>query len=266
MFKSDEQPRLTPTPQTLQVDVARALARYENVDITLMSMASTTGELAVGTRSGEVVVYRWGGNKLYGREPASPTTTQPGGLTNIGERSEPALKEGLQPFILYDLGKGPISALKMSDVGFIGVGSEQGAFSIIDLRGPAVIYTTSLADLVKETKRSSIFRKGEKSPGLRQEWAISIEFGVLSLEGDDYSSICCFVGTNAGRVATFKVLPGANGSYSAQFVAATNLNDRIISICPIVASSGKPAHASGAAVAGLREGQQVHGSLLVGKF
>lgn len=245
--------------------MARALARYDDVDITLMSMASTTGELAVGTRQGEVVIYRNGGNRFYGRE-APPVATKQGGLTNISDRSEPALKEGLQPFILYDLCKGPISALKMSDVGFVGVGSEQGSFSIMDMRGPSVIYTSSFSELIKETKRSSIFRKGDKSTGLKQEWAIAIEFGVLSLEGDDYSSICCFVGTTMGHVATFKILPGANGSYSAQFVAATNINDRIISICPIVASTGKPASASGAAVAGLREGHQVHGSLVVGKF
>jgi len=37
-----------------------------------------------------------------------------------------------------------------------------------------------------------------------------------------------------------------------------------VAICPISSSSGKPALATGVAVAGLREGQQVHGTLVVG--
>ncbi len=250
---------------TLQVDVARAVDRYDEVNITNLSMGASTGELVVGTTAGEVVAYRWGGNKLFGREPPNPPQTVHGGLTDISARTEPSLKEGLQPFVLYDMAQGHISALKMSDVGFVGVGSESGIFSILDLRGPTVIFTSPVNEIVKPDKRSSFMKKGSATSSAKPDWPVCIEFGVMTLEGDNYSSIACFVGTFLGKVATFKILPQANGSYTAQFAGSTALADKIISITPIVAATGKPASATGATVAALRTGQQTHGTLVVGK-
>lgn len=249
-------------PTVLQVDVARALDRFDDVNIMVTSMGSVTGELCVGTGSGEVVVYRWGSNPTFGREAPSQTQTKRGGFTDISSRTEPTLKEGLQPWVLYDMAQGSISALKMSNIGFIGVGSDNGTFSIIDLRGPAVIHTSSIADLSKNDKRG--FRKNSVQ-SVKPDYAVVIEFGVLTLDGDNYSSIACFVGSNMGKVATFKILPQANGGYTAQLNGVTSLSDRIISINPIVADTGKPAAATGAAVAGLRNGEQTHGTLVVGK-
>ena len=249
----------------LQVDVARAIDRYDDVIITTLSMGASTGELAVGTATGEVVIYRWGGNKLFGREAPQATKTVAGGITDISARAEPSLKEGLQPFILYDTAKGPITALKISDVGFVGIGVEGGWLSIVDLRGPAVIYTSAMSEFIKPDKRGSFMKKGTSQLAGKVEWPVVIEFGVLTLEGDDYSSIACFVGTNLGKVATFKILPQSDGRYTAQFAGVTALTDKIISITPIVSDSGKIAAANGATVAGLRTGQQTHGALVVGK-
>lgn len=248
----------------LQVDVARALDRYEDVNITTVNMASSTGELGVGTATGEVIVYRWAANKLYGREAPQLVQTVVGGLTDVITRAEPSLKEGMMPFVLYDTAQGAISVIKMSDVGFVGIGSESGTFSIIDLRGPAVIFSAPMTDFIKADKRSSFIKKGNSSPG-QQDWPVVIEFGVMTLEGDNYSSIACFVGTNLGKVITFKILPEQNGGYTAQFVGVTSLADRIICIAPIMVDTGKPALATGASVVALRTGKQTHGVLVVGK-
>lgn len=247
----------------LQIDVARALGRYENIDITVINMGGQTGEVAVGTRSGEVIVYRWGGNKLQGMEPPAPAPIPHGAIENISDRCEPGLREGLQPYVLYNMARGPITALKMSDIGFVAAGSEGGDFTIIDLRGPKIIFGGSVNDFVKQDKRG-LFGKSHRHSGPKSDWAVSIAFGVLTLDGDEYSSICCFVGTNLGRLATFKILPQPNGGYAAQFVGATQLNDRIVAICPIVAASGHPAVADGPTVASLREGRTVHATLVVG--
>jgi hypothetical protein len=249
----------------LQVDVARALDRFEDVNITKLSMGFSTGEFAVGTTAGEVVIYRWGGNKLFGRESPQSVQTVRGGIADISTRSEPSLKEGLQPFVLYDMAKGPISALKISDVGFVGIGSEAGVFSIIDLRGPAVIFSAPMSDFSKQDKRSSFIKKGSSQSSGKLDWPVVIEFGVMTLDEDKYSSIACFVGTNLGKVATFKILPQSSGGYTAQFVGVTTLEDKIISISPIISDSGKLAVATGATVGALRTGQQTHGSLVVGK-
>ena len=251
----------------LQVDVARAVARYgTSVEVSAMSMAAGTGEFAAGTTAGEVVVYRWGPNEFYGRDDPAPRESNPGGLTDISSRAEPPLRNGLQPFILYEMARGPVTALAVSDVGFVAAGSQGGLFSIIDLRGPKVIFSASVTELAKPEKRSS-FLKGSGSGGAaaREEWPVEIKFGVMTLEGDSYSSIACFVGTNLGKVITFKLLPSGDG-YTVKMAGVVNFGDRVVSISPIVADTGKPALATGEAVAGLRDGRQVNGVLVVGKF
>ncbi|KAH7361837.1 SNI2 protein [Plectosphaerella cucumerina] len=247
-------------PRVLQVDVARALGRFDNVDVTAMAMAGNTGEWAVGTKTGEVVIYRWGVNRTYGREGLPDIASNPGGLTDITGRTEPSLKEGLLPTTLYEMMQGPITALAVSDVGFVAAGSEGGFVSIIDLRGPTVILQMSMSEFAKPEKRSS-FLKSSSSAAANNDWAVKIEFGVLTLEGDSYSSICCFVGTNMGKILTFKLLP-SNSSYTAKYVGLHQADGKVVALCPIVADTGKPAEASGPTVAGLRSGQQVHGLLV----
>jgi syntaxin-binding protein 5 len=245
----------------LQLDVARAVGRHDNVEITRMSFSGAASELSVGLRSGEVVVFRWGINKHPGQEfPPGPNTQ--GALTSITDRTEAALKEGLLPFTLLNEGNGPVTALKHSDVGFIAAGFEGGSLSIIDLRGPAVIYSAQISDFVKAEKRGSFRRSSAQPAAAKPEWPTSIEFSVMALEGDDYSSILLHVGTNLGHLATFKLLPEPSGGYSASFAGACSLDDRIISISPIHADSGRAAYASQSAVAGLREGRRISGVLV----
>lgn len=252
-------------PGQLQVDIARALDRFEDVNVTALAMGDTTAEFAAGTRTGEVVIYRWGGNRNYGRDATKPLDPNPGGLTDISSRAEPSLKDGLQPFVLYEMMQGPVSVITVSEVGFIAAGSEGGFFSIIDLRGPRVIFHGSLTDVVKEEKRSS-FLRGHSSKGSgAPEFPTVIEFGVMTLEGDSYSSIACFVGTNLGHVATFKILPSGQ-TYSVQFVGVIKCGgDKVVSICPLNADNGQAAGATPYAVGGLREGRQVNGVLVVGE-
>lgn len=251
-------------PTQLQVDIARALNRFENVHVTAMSLGSNTGEFAVGTSNGEVIIYRWDGNRFFEKSEPQQVASNPGGLTDISSRAEPSLKQGLQPTLLYEANQGPITAVKVSDVGFIAVGAENGFFSIIDMRGPSVIFQASMSDFVKQDKRAS-FIPGHAKAAAAKDWPVNIEFGVMTLEGDKYSSICCFVGTNRGKVITFTLLPSGN-SYTVKAAGVVYLGDKVISMNPIVADTGKPAYATGPAVAGLREGKQVNGLLVVGKL
>ncbi|KAK3903741.1 lethal giant larvae like, C-terminal-domain-containing protein [Staphylotrichum tortipilum] len=250
-------------PTQLQVDVARALDRFQDVEVTALAMADATGELAAGTKTGEVVVYRWGLNRSYGRDAVKPLEPNPRGLTDISSRAEPSLKDGLQPYVLYDMAQGAVSVVAVSDVGFVAVSSEGGGFAILDLRGPGVVFQGEVGGFVKEEKRGS-FLKGHssKAPAVK-EFVTVIEFGVMTMEGDGYSSIGCFVGTNLGHVATFKILP-AGQTYSAQLAGVVKCGgERVVAVCPVNADNGQPAGATGFAVAGLREGKQVNGVLVV---
>lgn len=250
----------------LQVDVARALGRSDDIEITAMSMAGNTGEFAAGTRTGEAVIFRWGVNRFFWRNQSVELDPNPLGLTDISARSEPYLEKGLQPLVLYEMMQGPVTAIKISDVGFVAVGSELGFLTLIDLRGPAIFYQAPMTDFAKQEKRSSFLKGHHSNPQPEKEWPVVIEFGVMTLDEDNYSSICCFVGTNLGKVITFKILPGKEGKYSAQLAGVVSSKDKVVALCPIEADTGKPAVATGQIVAGLKEGRQVNGVLVVGKF
>jgi hypothetical protein len=173
--------------EVVQVDLARAVGRVGNVEVTEMSLASTTGELSVGLRSGEVVVFRWGNNASYGNEQAPGTNLDPGTLTPINTRADPGLKTGMLPLTLLNMQQGPVTALKHSQVGFVAAGFEGGSLVIIDLRGPAIIHTTHLSEFLKAPKRGS-FRKTRGTDEVPAEWPTSIEFGVMTLEGEGMDS------------------------------------------------------------------------------
>ena len=262
----------------LQVDIARAIGRYENVDITSMSISGATAELAVGLRSGEVAIFRWGRNRDFGRD--LPHKESRGfGLETIVDRAEPTVKEGLLPLSLLDGQNGPVTALRMSDVGFLCAGFEGGSITVIDLRGPAVIYELSFSEVNNHSGKRSSFRKsGAGNNQTEAEWPTIIEFGVMSLDAEsksshrkachktdsglDFSSILLHVGTTMGRLMTFKLLPETSGGYVVKLAGTCFLDEKIISISPINIDTGEPAGATPDAVAGLRNGLRINGTVL----
>ncbi|KAL9106962.1 MAG: hypothetical protein Q9227_008085 [Pyrenula ochraceoflavens] len=248
----------------LQVDVARAVGRFDNIEITQMSLSGAAGELSIGLRSGEVAIFRWNQNRSPRDSPPGPNEG-PGQLTNIMHRADPGLKEGFLPMTLLNEQQGPVSAIKHSDIGFICIGFEAGSIAMIDMRGPAIIYTTHLSEFIQKSRRGSI-RRSNSQAGEKAEWPTCIEFGIMTIEGDDYSSILCFVGTSQGRLATFKILPSPNGTYSVSFAGVSSLEDRILHIHPMDTHTGEPAHASQSAMSGLRTGTRIDGVLVTVTF
>ena len=250
--------------KVLQVDVGRAVGRYDNVEVLHTSLAGESGELAVGLRSGEFLVFRWGVNRNAGREPPPPRPNQPGALTTITDRIEPSLSEGMIPFVLLDQQDGPVTAVRMSEIGFVAAGFEGGSIAVIDLRGPAVIYSTSVHDFSKGHNKGSIRRRMSSSAGSgsKAEWATQLEFSILTLEGEDYSSISLHVGTNLGHLATLKILPDPSGRYTVQYAGFVALDNKVMSITPMNADNGHSARASQNAMAALRTGLKVNGALL----
>lgn len=170
----------------LQADLAHAVGRWDNIDVTQMAMSGATGELAVGLRSGEVVIFRLNRNQNFGKPPPSAAENEgPGHMTNITRRADPTLKEGLLPLALTNDQQGPITALRLSNIGFLASGYESGGITVIDLRGPAIIHTVLLAELV--VKRSGSIRGRRSSQSVQKEWPTAIEFGILTIDGDGKS-------------------------------------------------------------------------------
>ncbi|KAL9609037.1 MAG: hypothetical protein Q9167_006158 [Letrouitia subvulpina] len=165
----------------LQIDLSRAIGRSSEINVSRMSISGATGELAVGLRTGETTIFRWGRNKDFGRN-TTQTEVKNFGLQSITSRAEPSLKEGLLPLTLLE-GQGPVSALKMTGVGFVAAGFETGKIVVIDLRGPAVIYDAGIDDFAQYSGRGSV-RKSTKQQPRKPEWPTCIEFGVMSLESE----------------------------------------------------------------------------------
>ncbi|MCJ1414541.1 hypothetical protein MMC32_000868 [Xylographa parallela] len=246
----------------LQVDVARAVGRTDAVDISHMSMSGATGELAAGLTTGEVAIFRHGYNHTFGQEISHVNKTE-FGLEDIKDRADPTVKEGLLPLTLFPHPRGSVTAIRISDVGFVVAGFENGSITVIDLRGPAVIHEANLHDFAKVVSRGSIRRSTSNHNQTRPEWVVVVEFAVMGLEGEEYSSILFFLGTNLGRFITFKLLPMPNGGYSAQLAGTINLDDKVVSISPISADTGSPASASPDTVASLRNGFRLNGVVIV---
>lgn len=249
----------------VQVDLARAIGRFEDIQVSNMSMSGASGELSVGLLSGEVAIFRWNTNRHPGRDLPAEPNEGPGRLTNISSRADPGLKEGFLPLTLLDERRGPVTALRHSDVGFVAVGYGNGSIAIVDLRGPALIHTASTSDFVPKSKRGSIIRSNSQTP-VQDDHPTCLEFGVFTLEDEDYSSIALFVGTKSGSVLTFKILPARNGTFSASFAGlsptADSVPSPVIALHPIEASTGNPAFASQAAVGGLQHGHFIQGALI----
>jgi syntaxin-binding protein 5 len=248
--------------KVVQVDVARAVGRFDNVDITQTSLAGASGELAVGLRSGELVVFRWARNKNAGREPPSHAKNLPRSLVNVTERVEPALTEGLLPFTLLDQQAGAVTAVKMSEIGFVAAGFEDGTVAVIDLRGPAVIHVSSVNDFNRGEKRGT-FRRGASNEAPKPDLATCMEFSVMTLEHEEWSSILLHVGTHQGHVGTFKIIPDPSGRYAVQFAGSISTDSRINHIFPISTDTGRSAVATQTGLASLRSGTRTNGAIVV---
>lgn len=167
----------------LQVDVARAVGRTSDVNIAIMSMSGVTGELVVGLQTGEIVIFRWGHNKKFDSDTRHPDA-RGFGLRSIKDRAEANVKEGLLPLTLLEEKHSQVTALKISDVGFVAGGFEDGSLVVVDLRGPAIIYDTNMKEFGQQQKHGS-FRRSQSNQFMdKPEWATVIEFGVMSLEGE----------------------------------------------------------------------------------
>lgn len=124
------------------VDLGQVLERGVDLNVECISMAGATGEMVVGIETGEVVIYRWGKNKGFGRtkedealQSMSRTEQHVSeGIKDVKTKTDPSIKEGLLPFCVLEQHCGSILGLKCSDVGFVAVAYQTGHICVVDLR------------------------------------------------------------------------------------------------------------------------------------
>ena len=129
------------------------------------------------------------------------------------------------------------------------------------MRGPAIIHLGTTNDFGKGERMGTLRRRSNAQTD-RSEWVTKLEFSVMTLEDENYSSILLHAGTSLGRLATFKLIPDSNGRYNVDFKGVTSFDGRIIHISPIDAHTGRPAYATQEAVANLRNGAKTDGVLV----
>ncbi|KAL7274540.1 Lethal(2) giant larvae sro7 [Rhizina undulata] len=251
-------------PEVLEIEMGRVLGRGVDLEIAEVAVAEVTGEVVVGMETGEVIVWRWGKNRAFGKtfkeseEDAKDVLRE--GVRDIQRKADPEVKEGLLPICLLEQHCGRVERVVCSDVGFVAVAYQTGHLCVLDLRGPQIIFHASLSSLSKESKRTAFRKSYLPTDG---EKVSALSFGVLTLDDDEFSSICLFVGTTAGRIATFKILPAIEKQgYTCDLAGITSMEGTIISLSPLNSETGLPAPASQQAVAGLRDGVTASGVLV----
>lgn len=126
----------------MEVDLRQVLERGVDLNVECVSMAGATGEMAVGLETGEVVIYRWGRNKGFGRTKEdealqSMSRTEQNvseGIRDVKTKTDPSVREGLMPLCVLEQHCGSILKLKCSDVGFVAVAYQTGHVCVVDLR------------------------------------------------------------------------------------------------------------------------------------
>lgn len=195
----------------------------------MVGMSDSTGEVAVASESGLVVIYRMAVSTTnvddaLGQALAdlslldpmpSPIAEAQGMLFKFtGSKSDTAIA---RPYCVLSAHRGGVTTIRVSDIGFVAIGYDSGYLIFIDLRGPAIFYANS-CDRLETRRRDSVFRKST-TPKLSQgpiEYASAIS--IMSLSVESRLSLVVVVGTNTGRVINFELLKEQTGAYTALLV------------------------------------------------
>ena len=203
------------------INVAQILNRSIHISVEQISFATETLELAMAVETGDVVLFKFETNQFF--DPQNQNKAKDLEmefrrfslndykqiLIDVRSRASKLVKQGFMPSTVVHANKGKVSALKNSNIGFVGIGYEDGTFYVIDRRGPAIIYGENMRHI----------------PGIRSQSVTSVEFAIMEYGEDGYSSILLFCGTDAGELITYKILPEVGGRFGVQFVEVIRSND-----------------------------------------
>jgi syntaxin-binding protein 5 len=254
--------------EAFEIDVAgvvRAFTPNVPVDVIALSMAGMTGELVVGTYTGEVCVWRHGvrdrDDEFAEGMGDMSLEMRPNKILYNTRQLHFNVNEGFLPLCMVNPQRGAPSIVKMSEVGFVAIGYDSGYICVVDLRGPAVIFLEDLSNVQSEKDKKS----GRKTQGQSVEVATVMEFGIMKLEGNDYSSLVLITGTNKGRLISHALVPTKTGGYAVRFDTSTSYASEggVVAVMPIRAKDGASVIATPLALAGLRDGIMTEAATIV---
>ncbi|CCF59140.1 hypothetical protein KAFR_0G01070 [Kazachstania africana CBS 2517] len=203
-----------------EINIGRILNRAYNISIGEMSLAPETLELAVASElGGEVVLFKFEVNKFYNDKNVTDNLNLKlsrfsindinDTIIDVRDRAPHNVKQGFMPNCIVNAKQGTVTALKNSNIGFVGIAYSTGTVLLLDRRGPAVIYMENLRNISR----------------IRSLQVTSIEFSIMEYGEDGYSSILMLCGTDVGELLIYKILPERNGRFCVEFIEATRTNN-----------------------------------------
>ncbi|QLQ79066.1 hypothetical protein HG537_0B04140 [Torulaspora globosa] len=243
-----------------EMNLSHVLNRSTGLEIDHISFATETLELAASIKAGEVVLFKFEVNQFYkpGQESSDrelqmnfrrfSLNDSKELLVDVRDRSPENVRQGFMPVTAVHAQKGSVTAVKNSNVGFVGIAYQEGTLAVIDRRGPAAIFMGNINGMCK-------------APG---NWITSMEFVILEYGDDGYSSILLLCGTNMGELITFKILPEAAGRFGVHYVETKKTNGEcpILNIDSYSKATGRSCQATIAQMQDLKNGV-VHSGIVI---
>ncbi|GMM55212.1 putative Rab GTPase-binding protein [Maudiozyma humilis] len=242
-----------------EVNIGRILNRALHLSIAKISFAPETVELAVATEAGEVILFKFELNPMFGKTSSTRDLDMQFGrfsledssdiLVDVRNRAPPSIKQGFIPSTVINAKRGSVTALCNSCIGFVAVAYSNGSLLVVDRRGPAAIYLGQVRDI----------------PKIRGTCITAVDFSIMEYGDDGYSSILLSCGTDAGELITYKVLPTGGGRFSVDFVGLSKTNDSgpVIGIQTMAKASGGSCQGTINKMQELTKGMCVPGYMIV---
>ncbi|CAL9730853.1 lethal(2) giant larvae protein homolog Sro7p [Monosporozyma unispora] len=243
-----------------EVNIGRVLNRADNVSIANMSFAPDTLELAVAAENGDVALFKYEVNQFFDPQGKNADKSldidfsrfsiedinEP--LIDVRDRSPPNVRQGLMPETVIKLRRGNVTALKNSNIGFVGIAYSNGDITVIDRRGPAIIYLDNIENMVRK----------------RGYMVTSIEFVVMQYGDDSYSSILMLCGTDCGELIVNKVLPASGGRFCIEHIEVMKTGDHspITNILSVATETGYSCEATIVKMQALSNGGSIPGKVI----
>lgn len=245
----------------LEINISRILNRTENIAIENISFAPDTLELVAASSFGDVILFKYEVNQFY--DPKGTNVDRSLDLNfsrfsledykepiiDVRNRSPPDVKTGLMPVSVINMNKGKVTALKNSNIGFVGIGYMDGDICLIDRRGPAIIYKDNVVNIT-----------GNKSSHLT-----CIDFAIMRYGKENYSSILMFCGTDSGEMITNKILPDTGGRFRLERIEVIRAVDNgpITNITTVHTETGGSCDATVAKMQDLMKGTCIPGKVII---
>lgn len=248
--------------KVLEIRTPEALHRHDKCAVDKISFAPGKAELAIGIETGETVLYKFGSGKKLGSlidQMGKMRIDESQPIVNVQTRTS-LRRDGFLPQFIINTSNGPISALLNSEIGFIAIGHRNGNLTVVDMRGPAIIYSSPLDQLSLPKGKSGHKQNVTAQQG---EYPTAIEMGIYMLNGEKFSSIVLSVGTSMGNLHTFRVMPAANGAYSVDYIGVADAgNSPINNVVSFNTANGQSCGAKAEVMDMLAQGIQVSGAII----